>query len=369
PGVAYRDAPLRGETAFVFTNAAATYPGMGSGLGQAFRPTAAGVAATVPGTPFDASGFGRHSTPADPLEQLVASILLSTFHTALTRDLLGIRPAASIGFCTGEVAAAHALGVWSDVPGHLRDAVGSRIFSHELSGEFRALRQVWRRTGVPGASWMSYWVNAPTDRVRAVVDPLPSVHLMSVYAPESCVVGGETDACRRVVARHFPECATPTGFDTAAHVPEAAEIGGLLRALLTRPTAAVPGVRFYSGSRTTAYLPTREGVADALTDQMIGRIDLHATVNNAWADGVRIFLEHGPGGMSTASVRAALGEREYLAVALDAPGSRAVPQFCRALAELAAAGVTLDTDRLFAALSAPPRVVPALHADPVPAAR
>lgn len=358
-GVAYRDAPLAGETAFVFTNAAAAYPGMGKELGQSFRPTAEAITATTPSLPFD-GGFGRHLAPPDPVDQVAATMLLSSFHTALTRDLLRLRPAASIGFCTGELAGLNAMGVWPDIEGLYQDAMASGLFHEELSGEFRALRRVWQRAGLPGERWMSYWVNAPTEEVRALVGPLSSVHLMSVYAPSLCVIGGEANACRELVERAFPDrSALPTGFHTAAHVPEAAEVRDRLHQLFLRPTTTVPGIRFYNGAGPSFHTPDQLRVADAVTAQMVGHIDLCGAVRSAWEDGVRIFVEHGPRAVSTTAVRAALGEREHLAVALDAPGRRALPQFCRTLSELAAAGIRLDTGRLFAALSPATVTIPA----------
>src|SRR2546430_2945072 len=75
-------------------------------------------------------------------------------------------------------------------------------------------------------------------------------------------------------------------------------------------------------------------------------MDFAGTVEQAWADGVRVFVEHGPKGLCTDWIRRTLGDREHLAIALDAPDGRSVRQLVRVAAELVAAGVPVDAAAL-----------------------
>lgn len=182
------------------------------------------------------------------------------------------------------------------------------------------MRRAWERLGVDGDRWASYLVTAPLDRVRGELADERAVHLMAVNAPGVCVVGGESQACARVVARFGAAHAIPIDYDLAAHAPELREVRDRWWRLHHRPTTAVPGVRFYSGATTRAYTPTAERAADAVTAQGVGTIDFAGTVERAWADGVRVFVEHGPRGLCTGWIKRVLGDREHVAVALDAEG-------------------------------------------------
>ncbi|NED87746.1 hypothetical protein G3I76_47650, partial [Streptomyces sp. SID11233] len=115
-------------------------------------------------------------------------------HTVLTRELLGLRPDAAIGYSSGESAALIALGAWPDAAGLYAATRDSGLFTTELTGELRAVRRVWERAGVRGERWASHLVTAPVDVVRAELAGEAAVHLMAVNAPGVCVIGGEERA-------------------------------------------------------------------------------------------------------------------------------------------------------------------------------
>ncbi|MFH9821317.1 beta-ketoacyl synthase N-terminal-like domain-containing protein [Streptomyces sp. NPDC017230] len=350
-GVRYRDAPVAGETGFVYTNGSAAYPGMGQelllalpSLGESVLARHGAVAESV-----DPGGTGPTT-----LDRISGAARLATVHTELCRGLLGLRPDAAIGYSSGETAALVALGAWPDAEGLYAAARESGLFTGELTGELRAVRRAWERVGVRGTRWSSYLVTAPLEQVRHEIAEHRAVHLMAVNAPGICVVGGESRACAAVVDRLGAGNAILIDYDVAAHAPELAEVREEWRNLHLRPTAEVPGVRFYSEADRQAYLPTAERAAEAITAQGLGTIDFAGTVEQAWADGVRIFVEQGPGGLCTGWIKRVLGTREHVAVALDAPPGRGLRQLYLAVAELVAAGVPVRADALSDALRSTP---------------
>ncbi|MFE2943947.1 beta-ketoacyl synthase N-terminal-like domain-containing protein [Streptomyces sp. NPDC059255] len=352
--VLYRDGPVAGRTAFVYTNGSAAYPGMGHELmlalpclGEAVRAGHGAIGARL-----------RSRTERGVFDQIWDAAELAVFHTVLTRDVLGLRPDAAVGYSSGESAALVALGAWPDAAGLYDATLDSGLFTTELTGELRAVRRHWERLGVHGTRWATYLVNAPLEAVRRELAGEVAVHLMAVNAPEVCVIGGESRACGAVVARIGADRAIELDYDLAAHAPELAEVHQAWRAAHHRPTVDVPGVRFYSGAGGESYRPTAERAAEALTAQGLNTIDFAATVERAWADGVRIFVEHGPRKLCTGWVKRVLGDRDHVAVALDAPGDTGLRQLCLAVAELVVAGVPVRADELFARLAEAATEVP-----------
>ncbi|MFE4453520.1 beta-ketoacyl synthase N-terminal-like domain-containing protein [Streptomyces sp. NPDC056796] len=359
PGAAYRDAPVEGGTAFVFTNGSAAYPDMGREVLLALPSLGDAVAATY-GKAVRQPDTGTARTV---LDQIWGAARLAAVHVELTRGVLGLRPDAAVGYSSGESAALVALGAWRDAEALHRDTLESELFTSELTGGLNAVRRAWERLGVVGDRWSSYLVTAPLDRVRTELADEPAVHLMAVNAPGVCVVGGESRACAGVMARLGAAHAIPVDYDLAAHAPELSEVRDRWWNLHHRPTNAVPGVRFYSGATTQRYTPTATRAADAVTAQGVGTVDFAGTVEQAWADGARVFVEHGPRGLCTGWIKRTLGDRDHVAVALDAEG-RGLEQLYAAVAELVAAGVPVRAEALFTHLraAAPPPAadIPAL---------
>jgi 3-hydroxymyristoyl/3-hydroxydecanoyl-(acyl carrier protein) dehydratase/3-oxoacyl-(acyl-carrier-protein) synthase/malonyl CoA-acyl carrier protein transacylase len=349
--VAYRDAPLGGQVAFVFTNGSAAYPGMGAGLALAFPDLAGEFEAShaplrrPPGPPSASAGSGV-------VDRILAAAVLGAFHAQLTRDLLRIRPDAAIGYSSGESAALAALGAWTDPAALYREVRDSELLATDLTGELHAVRRAWRRLGVTGERWACYLVSAPASRARQALAGEPAAYLMAINAPDACVIGGESGACEAVLRRLDGAAAVPVDYAIAAHAPVLSDVAADYRRLHLRPTADVPGVRFYSGASGGSYHASADRAADALLAHVLGTIDFVAVIERAWADGVRVFIEHGPQAQCTGWIRRILGDREHVSIALDAPGARATRQLGRAVAELAAAGVPLDAAPLFDRLAA-----------------
>ncbi|MFF9126394.1 beta-ketoacyl synthase N-terminal-like domain-containing protein [Streptomyces sp. NPDC014889] len=345
--VAYRDRPVTGQTAFVYTNGSAAYPDMGHALllalpslGEAVRARHGLIGARP-----------RSRAERGVFDQIWAAAELATVHTVFSREVLGLRPDAALGYSSGESAALVALGAWPDSARLYEATRDSGLFTTELTGELRAVRRHWERLGVRGSRWSSHLVTAPIDAVRTELATEAAVHLMAVNAPGVCVIGGESRACAAVVARLGADRAIELDYDLAAHAPELAEIREVWRRAHHQPTVDVPGVRFYSGATGQSYRPTAERAAEALTAQGLNTIDFAATVEQAWADGVRVFVEHGPRKLCTGWIKRVLGDRDHVAVALDTPGDTGLRQPCLAVAELVAAGVPVHADELFARLA------------------
>ncbi|MFJ4654249.1 beta-ketoacyl synthase N-terminal-like domain-containing protein [Nocardia sp. NPDC088792] len=351
PGMAFRAAPIEGDIAFVFTNGSAASPRMGRTLLLAAPGIVDGVADRF-GDLSKAIGWAYRGTgrPDDSLDQIQGVTVVAAVQAAITGEVLGLKPAAAVGYSSGESTALLVMGAWTEPARMNRRFRATEMFTRDLGGELRAVRAAWARLGVTGTRWATYLVNADAGRVRAVIEGQPAVHLMTINSPETCVVGGEAEACARALSE-LGAVAIPVDYDLAAHAPELELVRDEWYDLHLQPARPVPGVRFYSGAIGEPYEPTSDRIAQAITDQGLGTIDFVALIERAYADGARVFVEHGPAGLCTGWIKRILGDREHVAVALDTNPDDAVTGLYHAVSELAAAGVEMDTAALAALLS------------------
>ncbi|AUX42373.1 polyketide synthase [Sorangium cellulosum] len=353
-GVAYRDTRAGGQLAFVFTGAAASYAGMGRELALAMPNAVARLGERF--TSMDAATrwiFDPPAEPGHPLDQLWASAFLCQLHAEVSRRVLGLSPDATIGYSSGESNALFATGAWRDLDAMIRDCSESAVFRSELVGEFAAARRAWRKIGGDGARrWEAWSVAAPVEEVREALRGEPLVHLTIVNTRDDCAIGGEASACARVLGKLGRGRAMPLGYEMMAHCPEIEEIRRAWYDLHHRPTWEVPGVRHYSAGRAAAFRATSDAAAEAITAQALGTLDFPRVIEQAWADGVRVFLEHGPRGLCSGWIQRILGDRDHVAVPLDVAGRSGVRQLANAAAWLVAAGVPVDQGALEWALAA-----------------
>ncbi|MFG2004313.1 beta-ketoacyl synthase N-terminal-like domain-containing protein [Spirillospora sp. NPDC048911] len=366
---AFRTTPLDGEIAFVYTNGSACHPAMGRSLMLGF-PDVMDEIKSHCGPLAEISEPVLAGRPTTPVQRNLAATLLADLHTRLTRDRLGIRPDAVLGYSSGEGSAMVALRLWQDVPAFVTELIRTGVFTHGLIGEQRIPRRAWRRMALPDDRWVNLLVAAPAERVRAALQDERAAHLLVVNAPDSCVIGGAADACERVT-RSLGGSVVPTGYDIAAHTPVLNEAHEELWRLYNRPVHAEGPTRFYTGTSGTAYVPTSKTVADALTTLTLSQVDFARTVRTAWNDGVRIFIEHGPGGLCSGWISTILQDRDHLAVPLD--GEDSCGRLVQAIAELAAAGVSMKQSAVLDQLTSasrtaaqpPHTVVTPAHPPPV----
>ncbi|MEM7354356.1 MAG: beta-ketoacyl synthase N-terminal-like domain-containing protein, partial [Acidobacteriota bacterium] len=353
PGVYFRDASLTGELAFVFTGAGAAYHGMGRQLLLAMPQLLDRLAHRMQDMPVAAAWVYRRETEAlTPLQQLWGSSFLSQVHSELSRGLLGLEPTAVIGYSSGESNSLMAMGVWNDLDALHRDTIECGLFTDELGGAngtgFAAPSRYWQARGLEAGAWTNLLLKAPVERVEAALAFEKQAYLTLVSSPEDVVIGGEASACQRVVEA-LGVSAYPLGYDLAVHCPVVEEVAERWLELHRRKTTNVPGVRFYSHSTCSHYQPNQESAAAAILGQAIRTLRFPELVKQAYDDGVRIFLEHGPRGLCSGWIGKILAshgvpENDYLALPLDRAGGASLRQTAETVAQLLAAGVDLRWD-------------------------
>ncbi|WP_373069481.1 beta-ketoacyl synthase N-terminal-like domain-containing protein [Gemmatimonas sp.] len=339
---------LDGELSFVFTGAAGAYPHMGRDLALAFPTLVDGFAARA-NSVRDVAGWVYLDDPtlqSTPMDKLWGASYLSQLHAELTRHLLGLRPTAAIGYCSGETNSLFALDAWGDLDNFRDEVANSRVYDRWLCGELRCLRPAWNLTEDAPAEWSTWRIRAPVAEVQAAAASEARAHLVIINSPTDVVVAGDPQACERIGVIFGRRAVRTPGYDFVMHCPEAHEYESRWRAMHTRPTVDVPGVRFYTHATRSSYQATTQTAADALTGQAMHVVDFPALVERAYADGIRVFIEHGPHAGCTKWITDVLGDRPHVAIALDRYGHSSLLLAVDAAARLFAAGVPVELDAM-----------------------
>ncbi len=392
--VYFRERPVEGELALVFPGAASAYREMGRSFLLAFPELLDSLSESCPKLTSAAAWiFDPHATgEPSATQKLWASSLLSQAHSRFTLRTLGLQPDAAIGVSSGETNSLAAFGVWRDLDVFFEEFNGAGVLDRVLGGAFEI-------TG--GLRWEAWQIAASRLELDDLLSESPGLRLTGTYAPDEYSIAGEASACARAFGRvrtqrtgprpavpqtsaELEPLPTPSGsvvrdvlkraqrlnYDLVVHCDAFAPYAEKWRVLHDRESFDSP-VRFYTHATRARYRPERSAVARALTDQALAPLDFPAVIEQAWQDGVRIFLEQGPQGGCAARIRKILGNREHAAIAIDLAGVDSLRQAANATAQLIVAGVPGASAEIFERLAGQPvptsrRVftLPA-HAEPV----
>ncbi|MBK6435024.1 MAG: acyltransferase domain-containing protein [Rhodanobacteraceae bacterium] len=254
---------------------------------------------------------------------------------------LGVGADAHGGHSFGEVVALHAGGAF-DAP---------------------TVVQIARRRG----ELMSAAAAISSGAMTAVSVDIDRVHaLLAKHAPD--LVVANHNALNQVVVSGA--LAAITTFETilqqqglafrrlpvasAFHSPLVASCSdAFAQALKTLPIASLTMPVY--GNASGACFPNDVAAMSAqLAAQIANPVRFVDMIEALYADGVRSFVEVGPGGVLSGLVGAILGDRSHRTIALDRKGRDGVESLLIGLARLAAGGTSMQAARLFADTRRPP---------------
>lgn len=306
----HREGDLGGELAFVFGDANG-YPASSDDLLQKIPSLAAELYASP------SPSLEHHSVEG----RVLHAAAVARAHRNLS-VALNLQPTAEIGYGFGEVAAR--LVPLQGGDGSEAAILERRLFSEELAGNFGAVRAAWAADGhiVAATSqpeiWESWSVVGDLDLVRRTVETHPLCHITAINTDDECVISGapaDIEAVLLTLLQDPKTLATRWSHSTALHAPESAHVAPLLQELFAD-----------------------EALVAALTQP----IDFPAQVREAYANGTRVFVEHGPHGHCTGWIGRILGDQPHVAVAFDRDGVAAEEHVLGVLAQLILVGVDVD---------------------------
>ncbi|WP_224766252.1 type I polyketide synthase [Nocardioides campestrisoli] len=270
----------------------------------------------------------------------VAQPTLGIAALAMTRLLgrLGVEPDVAAGHSYGELAALAAAGAFDDATLlALSQARGRAI-----------LESVERSGGDPGTMAA---VALPVDEVTERLRSWPSLVVANHNGPRQVVVSGPTETVREAVAAWEADGVKATLLPVACafHSPLVASAGELFAERLAEASVSAPRFPVWSNTTAEPYPVGDPGaVRRLLTEQVAAGVRFVDQVESMYADGVRVFVEAGPGRVLSSQVAKILGDRPHTVVSTDASGEPGLVRFLAAVGELATLGVPVDPTGLFA---------------------
>ena len=337
-----------GELAFVYPGSGSQYAGMGRELclqwPEILRAQDRGnerLRSQLEATEIwgDGSGIGGARTV------VLSQVALGTIATDLMAGF-GVRPDAVVGYSLGETAGLFSVGAWHERDEMLRRVTESELFVSDLTGRCNAARKAWGVADTAEVDWSVGVVETPAERAREVMAELDRVYLLIVNTPHECVIGGESSAVQKAVEMLGCPFHALEGVPTV-HCEVAEEVSEEYRDLHVLDTRPPEGMRVYSGAWGEAYEVDQDRAADSLLAQAVQGVDFPKTVRQAYDDGVRIFLEMGPGGSCTRMIHKILDGVPFRARSMSSATQEEPSTVLRALGMLIAERVPVDLAQLY----------------------
>jgi acyl transferase domain-containing protein/3-hydroxymyristoyl/3-hydroxydecanoyl-(acyl carrier protein) dehydratase len=335
---------------FVFPGSGNAFAGMGRGLAAAFldvlrrqhTENARLHSQFVPELFWNRSDL---SGVDDNRALIFGQVALGTLVSDVLQSL-GVHPGAVLGYSLGETSGLFALRAWRDRDEMLRRMEATPLFATELAGPCDAARRAWRLPAGTPVRWLAGVVDVPAEVVRERLSGREHVYLLIVNAPSESVIGGERAAVESLVRDLRCRFVPLTGISTV-HCEVVREVEAEYRDLHLLPMTPPAGIDFYSAAWGRRYELSREQAAESILAQALHGHDFPALVRQAYADGVNVFIEIGPGSSCTRMIGQILEGKPYLARAACVSGQDEVGSILRILGHLVAARVPVDWSRLY----------------------
>ncbi|MGL6075236.1 MAG: beta-ketoacyl synthase N-terminal-like domain-containing protein [Fimbriiglobus sp.] len=349
PGVS-----AKGRVAFVFPGSGNHFPGMGRDLGVQWpeilrRQESENQRLRSQYTP---DLFWSDDIPASatPREFLFGQVTLGT----LTADLLislGVKPEAMIGMSLGESAGLFGLRVWRERDEMLRRIETSTLFQTDLAPPYNAARAFWNISEWDELDWASGVLAVSADDLEPYLKGDKKVFLLITTTPNECVIGGVKEDVLDLAAKFPNKAFLPLSGVTLAHCEAGRPVEAEYKELHTLTTTPPTGLTIYSGAYGRQYKPTSAIAADSITAGLLNTIDFPACIQAAYRDGVRVFIEVGPGNSTSRMISATLAGKPHLTRVVCVQKQDGLSLVLRTLAALIAERVPVDLTRLYGGTS------------------
>jgi len=345
--------PLGGrrELAFVFPGSGNHYTGMGRELAVEWPEIARRQDAETLYLPQQLlpdrfwNAASSKDLGDDERAFIIAQVALGTVVSDLVRSF-GVEPGSVLGYSLGEPTGLFSLRAWRDREMMLARLMESSLFTDDLAGNCDSIRKSWGLTEFEEVDWVTGVVDRAAAAVRGVLDAEERVYLLIINTPAECVIGGDRKRVAAVVDALHCNFHALEGVPTV-HCAVAEPVAKEYHDFHLFPTTAPAGVRFFSAAAGDVYEVTRESAADSILEQAVRGFDFPKLIERAYEQGVRLFLEMGPGSSCTRMIARILEGRPHVAQSALSAHKGDVSSLLHLLGRLIAERVPVDLQPLY----------------------
>lgn len=355
-GIYFFDAPLggAGTLAFLFPGEGSQYPYMLGDLCRHFPAVRAcfdrvdglfarhargyllsDVVYPAPELPGGGAGADRGLTQMD----IAVEAVLTANHALYTLlRTLGVEPDAVLGHSTGEHSALQVAGVY-DTDEEQRTIDMNELYLGAIDGGRIP----------PPVDLLA--IGAGRPRVDALCAAFAGVAALAMdNCPHQVVLAVDQARSAAVQARCRAEglLYERLPFDRPYHTPLFDAFAGDMRRFFRRWVTRPPAVPLYSCTTMGRYPADLDDMRRIAVEHWVRPVEFRRTVENMYADGIRLFLEVGARGNLTAFVGDTLGQRDHAAIPVNVARRSGITQLHHAIAQLAGHGVRPDLSALYA---------------------
>ena len=278
-----------------------------------------------------------------------AMIFGQVAHGTIVSDLIqgcGVKPDEVIGYSLGESAGLFSTRAWTARDEMYRRMVEGDLFTKQLAGPCDSVRKVWKLKKGEDVDWKMGVIDRNAEETRKALKGRQRVYLLIVNTPNECIVGGQRGAVDSLISDLGCNLFPIEGV-TTVHCEVAEPVAKAYRDLHVFETNGPEGVRYYSGNQGCDYELNSDAAADSIIGNALHGVDYPKTIETAYANGARVFIEMGPGATCCRMIDQILGDRPHVARSVSIPGKDAVGAALRVLGRLIAEGVMVDLEFLY----------------------
>ncbi|MFM6320599.1 MAG: PfaB family protein [Dolichospermum sp.] len=286
----------------------------------------------------------------DPVSMLESEVGFAGLMTAILKKYFQIQSPYAFGYSLGETSMMLAQGVWTNFKSTSDYLHSSPLFKTRLSGPKNAVREHWKLPLIHENQEENFWCNyiliCSYSQVKEIIKNEPRVYIPLINTPEEVVIGGETQACQRVIK--MLKCdAFPTSINHVIHCePMQSEYDELVK-VNTLPTQTDSNTIFYSAAEYSTMKIDSHLIGKNIAKALCQQLDFPRLVNHVYSDQIRIFIEVGVGNNCSRWISEILKHQEHLTVSLNKRGVDDHTSIIKALAKLFSHRVQLDLSPLY----------------------
>lgn len=288
---------------------------------------------------------------SDPLSMLISGTSLAVLHTILLRDLFKLQSESAFGYSLGEISMLFSSRAWAAAEDMSRALRKSELFRTRLAGPQNAVRSYW---GLPLSDpydkpepiWENVLLIASPERVNEAIAAEPHVYLTHINTPGQVVIGGDPQACRRVVSQ-LKAHSIRAPFTDAIHNPAILSEFNALVDLFSWPVESRPAQNLFFSAASQPVQYTQEGIAALLAQGLCTCLDFPALIRQAYQGGARIFVELGAGSSCTRWIHDTLKGSTHAAFAVNQKGAADYTALLRLFARLLSHRVPIDIHSIY----------------------